>query len=236
MDKHFSSSWAAAADLLAAEVVKRLPQGELTIRPIDLADLDLEVRFLTALSQTTRYQRMLGTVSFKSLDRVRDLLDYVAGPSMALGAIVNDGQSDRHGQSLAQLIGVARYAPSEQIGVAEMAVVLADRFQGHGLGRLLLERLHPIAQAYGYRELHALTFASNRAMLRLACKLGYAAQPEPGDGTLQRITKPLSTRAASESAINRTEQALIEREVDDGVGANPAQDFLDHAISTMLPR
>jgi GNAT superfamily N-acetyltransferase len=248
MDMHFSPSWIAASDLLAAEVVKRLPQGNLTIRPIDLADLDLEVQFLTDLSQTTRYQRMLGTVSFKSIDRVRELLDHIAGPSMALGAILNDGQSGPDGQSLAQLIGVARYAPTEQAGMAEMAVVLADGFQGQGLGRLLLERLHPIARAYGYRELNGLTFANNRAMLRLARTLDYSEQPEPGDGSLRRITKSLLTQARSESAVDPARRSAIECDSAEGaegakgaegvkgVGTHPAQDFLDHAVSAMLLR
>ncbi len=163
----------------------------LTIRPISLADLDLEVNFLSSLSSASIYQRMLGTVRFKSIDSVRKLLDYQPGPEMALGAILNDGESDLDGSSIAELIGVARYAMTDVPGSAEMAIVLADRFQGQGIAKKLLLRLHEIAVESGYRELVALTFSSNTAMLRLGQQLGYSAMAEPGDGALCRMTKAL---------------------------------------------
>ncbi len=174
---------------------QRAKHNALTIRPIGLADLDLEVNFLSSLSSATIYQRMLGTVRFKSIDSVRKLLDYQAGPEMALGAILNDGETDLDGRSLAELIGVARYALTDQADEAEMAIVLADRFQGQGIAKKLLLRLHELAQQAGYRQLVALTFASNSAMLGLAHHLGYKSAAEPGDGALRRISKSLNEPA-----------------------------------------
>ena len=164
----------------------------LTLRPLSLADLDLEVNFLSSLSSASLYQRMLGTVRFRSIDSVRKLLDYQPGPEMALGAILNDGETDLDGRSSAELIGVARYALTDNPGSVEMAIILADRFQGRGIAKSLLLRLHELARDAGHRELIAMTFADNLAMLRLAEQLGYQIGPEPGDGTLRRMTKVLT--------------------------------------------
>jgi acetyltransferase len=176
---------------LASTPAEKQAANALTLRPIGLSDLDLEVNFLSSLSSATIYQRMLGTVRFKSIDSVRKLLDYQAGPEMALGAILNDGEIDLDGRSLAELIGVARYALTDEPGNAEMAIVLADRYQGQGIAKKLLLRLHELAKSAGYQQLVALTFASNSAMLGLAHHLGYESSAEPGDGTLRRITKSL---------------------------------------------
>ncbi len=173
-------------------IVRPGTNNTLTLRPINLADLDLEVNFLSSLSSASIYQRMLGTVRFKSIESVRRLLDYQAGPEMALGAIVNDGETDLDGRSIAELVGVARYAMTDEPASAEMAIVLADRFQGQGIAKKLLLRLHDMARDAGYREMVALTFASNSAMLGLAAHLGYTSTAEPGDGALRRITKPLT--------------------------------------------
>ena len=170
---------------------KKRSQLALTLRPISLVDLDLEVNFLSSLSSASIYQRMLGTVRFKSIDSVRKLLEYQPGPEMALGAILNDGETDLDGRSIAELIGVARYAVTDVPGSGEMAIVLADRFQGQGVAKKLLLRLHEIAVESGYRELVALTFSSNTAMLRLGQQLGYSTMAEPGDGALCRMTKSL---------------------------------------------
>lgn len=61
---------------------------------------------------------------------------------------------------------VARYdALSED--KAEVAFVIEDELQGHGLGSVLFRMLAEHARAMGYTRLMAMTLAENQAMLRV---------------------------------------------------------------------
>ncbi|MCA1677385.1 MAG: GNAT family N-acetyltransferase, partial [Actinobacteria bacterium] len=70
-------------------------------------------------------------------------------------------------------IGVARFVRSrEQPEHAEIAITIADSWQGRGLGRALLRRLVQRAREEGITRFTADIMADNRAMLALIRKLG----------------------------------------------------------------
>lgn len=174
------------------------------IRPLTRADLQLEIDFLLGLSSESLYQRVMGTVRLRSTQRVEELLTYDAGPSMVLGVIDGKGLPGEPRPS-ARLLGVARYAPTQTPGVAEMAVIVADDQHGRGLARRLLEHLHEIAGASGYREMTALAFANNQPMLGLAQRLGYQRSSEPGDGAVVRLRKDLHLGGIDDSDGSETD-------------------------------
>lgn len=184
-------------ELLDPDLRSGMNGERITLRPLSVDDLDLEVNFLSGLSEAALYQRVMGTVRIRSVDRVRELLTYEVGPAMALGAVIDDGEVDMDGRSVARLVGVARYAPSDRDGVAEMAIVLSDEVQGRGLGTQMLTRLHVVARGFGYREMIATTFSENRAMLRLAARLGYSARAQAGDGSVQLLHAMLLDKEAA---------------------------------------
>lgn len=66
-----------------------------------------------------------------------------------------------------ELIAVARYEPTDDPEVAEVAFVVQDEWQGRGLGRLLLHELLAAAVARGIRRFRAYVLADNTRMLRL---------------------------------------------------------------------
>lgn len=79
---------------------------------------------------------------------------------------------------------------------AEVALVLADAWQGRGLGRRLLARLVEHAQSAGAQEAAGVVLATNVAMLRLARSMGFSVTAEPGDATVARIRRDLRTAVA----------------------------------------
>jgi len=84
-------------------------------------------------------------------------------------------------------IAVGRYAPNPDGETAEFALVVADAWQGKGLGRVLLERLCKYARAAGYRALYGHILQANHAMLDLAQRLGFKqVSMEDGEATLVR--------------------------------------------------
>ncbi len=72
-------------------------------------------------------------------------------------------------------LGVARYIRSrDDPELAEVAVTVADDWQGRGLGRALLDRLTYRARREGVRRFSALVQGENRASIRLLEGLGDA--------------------------------------------------------------
>ena len=74
----------------------------------------------------------------------------------------------------AQLVAVARYDRSPGGAEAEVAFVVDDAFQGHGLGTVLLQHLANTARSRGLRYLVADTLSENFRMLRVFRDAGFA--------------------------------------------------------------
>jgi GNAT superfamily N-acetyltransferase len=70
-----------------------------------------------------------------------------------------------------RIVGVARYC-TVQPGIAEVAFVVEDAFQHHGIGHRLMKRLVAMARANGIDEFVAEVIPSNVPMLRLLHEAG----------------------------------------------------------------
>ena len=73
-------------------------------------------------------------------------------------------------QEAPELIGVARYEPTDRPDTAEIAFVIQDGWQNRGLGRILLEELLAAGEARGVRFFRAYVLASNIRMLDLLAR------------------------------------------------------------------
>src|SRR5216117_1953155 len=81
---------------------------------------------------------------------------------MALVAEVDDAQEP-------ELIGAARYGPSD-LGTADIGLVVADAWQGLGLGSLLLEEILRAGEQRGIHQFSADVLTENRRALRLLAR------------------------------------------------------------------
>ena len=146
----------------------------------------LEEAFIRSLSRESVYQRMLsgGTKVTREWIAYMTQIDYLRHMAFAI-TTVSEGTE--------KFVGVGRYVVDAQGRSADVALVIADAWQGIGLGRRLLEILPDHARAAGVGEMAGLVLATNVRMLRLARSLGCAVSPEPGDATLLRISKALGT-------------------------------------------
>jgi acetyltransferase len=79
-----------------------------------------------------------------------------------------------------EFVAVGRYAPNPDGRTAEFALVVADAWQGKGLGRALLERLVRAATTAGYEALYGIILGANRDMLDLAARLGFVEEARSG--------------------------------------------------------
>lgn len=93
-------------------------------------------------------------------------------------------------------VGEARYvADGAPPGTRELAIVVADGWQGRGIGLTLLQLLEQAARRHGVRQLYGDVQRGNLAMLALAGRAGYRTHRHPSDATLVRIVKDVDATA-----------------------------------------
>ena len=189
------------------------------IRPLRGDDAPRERVFIDGLSPASLYQRLLGTVKEVTDEQVAELVRQGWPQRLGLAAFGVGAGSDRAEggppaamageapESMAggaatlsdedDLLGVARFDASDRPGAAEFAIVVTDRWQRHGIGYALFQRLVRAARAAGYRELVGTTYAVNRDMIELARSYGFSVGPEEGEPSLRRLTLVLNDRAGA---------------------------------------
>lgn len=134
--------------------------GELVrVRPIRPDDEPRLVELYDRLSRDSRYQRFFTVMRRLPPDWAHFLANVDYQTRFALVA-------EEIGTPVTRVIAVARYEPSGE-GTAEVAFVVEDRWQGKGLGTLLLEDLLRAAAENGITRFRAFVLADNRRMLAL---------------------------------------------------------------------
>lgn len=132
---------------------------------------------LERLSPASRYKRFMGAMKRLSPELLRYFteIDYVN--HFAVGALALDQEPPLG-------IGVARYVRyTGQPDMAEPAFAVVDRYQGRGLGQLLLRQLMREARRHGITRFRATLLADNMPMKALFARQG-AHFTHAGDGVL----------------------------------------------------
>jgi RimJ/RimL family protein N-acetyltransferase len=119
------------------------------------------------LSESSRRFRYLGWMAPMSKEGASALASVDFRDRFALVALASDGQRQA-------IVGDCRLVPiPEQKGSWEIAIAIADRFQGAGLGRLLIERILRIGGDRGLVEVVAEVHYDNVRMMHLLRTLGF---------------------------------------------------------------
>ncbi len=121
----------------------------LRLRLLQPGDAELLTRFFWRLSRETVYRRFFSPITLPNEPLLKRLVDVDHCEREALIALDDQG-----------IVGVARYGtgPGES---HDIAVVVADDWQGRGLGALLLRRLAHIARLRGISSFHATMLGDN---------------------------------------------------------------------------
>jgi len=131
------------------------------IRPEDEPGL---VSLYGRLSEHTAYQRFFSVMRRLPPDWAHFLANVDYRRRFALVA-------ERPAGGPSALVAVARYEPSDDPEVVEIALVVQDDWQMRGLGTVLLADLLRAAAANGITRLRAWVLADNRRMLDLLARL-----------------------------------------------------------------
>ena len=119
------------------------------LRLLQPGDADLISRFFWRLSKETVYRRFFSPITLPNEPLLKRLVDVDHCDREALIALDDQG-----------IVGVARYGtgPGES---HDVAIVVADDWQGRGLGALLIRRLAHIARLRGISSFHATMLGDN---------------------------------------------------------------------------
>lgn len=159
-----------------------------TVRPVLPQDLALEHAFVASgLTPHSRYQRFqIGLRELpETVARYFTHIDY--HDHFALIAESFEGLG--HVQ-----VGDARFVrDGVDADSAEFGIVVADAWQGLGLGRRLLESTIAAARAHGVVQLYGDVLRDNLPMLALVKANGFASRRHPDDARLVRVQRLLDT-------------------------------------------
>ncbi|MBE0617955.1 MAG: N-acetyltransferase, partial [Proteobacteria bacterium] len=163
------------------ESAGRLKDGTpVFFRPIKPEDAPSHYAFLRSLSVETLYNRFFGfrkDVSDEQMVRFTQI-DY--DREMAIVArVARDG--------VEETVAVNRLVYDPHEDKYEFAVVVADAWQGSGVGTLLMERLVHIARDRGIRAIYGLVLAGNRRMIALARRFGFVVSGRDDDAVVIRL-------------------------------------------------
>lgn len=167
--------------------------GEYVIRPIHPDDADMLQQLVAGLSPESRYFRFVATISELSpamLSRFT-LIDY--DREMALVAILKERKLNEEGISVEtqRIIGVSRYITNPDVVSCEFSLLVADEFNGKGLGSRLMLSIMDVARDKGLKEIDGLVLANNPGMLKLMKSLGYAVKEFEEDPDFKIVTHAL---------------------------------------------
>lgn len=167
-------------------VLKKLPDGtEVVMRPIRPEDAEAEIEFVEGLSPQSRrmrFQSALRTLTPTMLARFTQI-DY--DREMALVAMVDDGGREKE-------VGVARYIRLPDGVSCEYAIVVADEWQGRGLGYALMERLIEVAGERGVKRMMGYVLAKNSGMLKMCEELGFRIEGDADDMQMRKVELALA--------------------------------------------
>jgi len=144
------------------------------IRPDDRERLRAFHRQLSPESVTFRFFRYKPDLSVAEAEHLTQL-DYER--RMALVATQGSGESE-------EILGVVSY---EDIGAAtaEVAFVVEDHWQGHGIATALLHRLAEYARRRDYTTFVALTMGNNTRMMEVLRHSGFPSTAHSGAGEIE---------------------------------------------------
>ncbi len=145
---------------------------KLFVRPIRPEDAPIFSELFASLSPRSVYYRFFSPVKELSHTMLARFTQIDYDREIALVAIHESGNDEK-------MLGVARVILEANEKHAEFSVLVADAWQGKGIGAELLERCLQIAEARHIEKVWGLVLPENTQMLNLGRKLGFDIKRDP---------------------------------------------------------
>jgi acetyltransferase len=146
----------------------------LRVRPIRPEDASAERAFVAGLSDESRYRRFMYHLHDLTPEMLARFTQVDYDRELALIALDGKARDEK-------IVGVARYVANPDGESAEFAVVVADAWQGRGMGWALMRKLIASAKHRGFHRLVGAVLGINAPMLALMRDLGFRLQIDSND-------------------------------------------------------
>ena len=130
------------------------------------------------LSDAARYMRFMRVVRSPDRERLRAML--ASFPEAGIGIVATVPAADG-----IDIVGSAIAVFMAGRTSCEFAITVAGEFGGAGLATRLMTTLIDEARRRGLKQMEGLVLSQNQPMLRLARRLGFRIESEPGDPTVR---------------------------------------------------
>ena len=148
------------------------------VRPLGSADEAELLQTFERLSDAARYMRFMRVVRTPDRERLRAVL--ASFPEAGIGIVATVPAADG-----IDIVGSAIAIFTADRSSCEFAITVAAEFGGTGLATALMTTLIDEARHRGLKEMEGLVLSQNQSMLRLARRLGFRIESEPGDPTVR---------------------------------------------------
>ena len=154
------------------------------VRPIRPSDTSALIAFHEGLSAETVYRRFFNPHPHLAVEEATRFTTVDFQDRLAMVATIDGG-----------LVAVARFDRVDSTETAEVAFVVADAYQGRGLGTLLLKALVCTGRELGIRRFVADTLSANQAMRDVFQGCGFRLSQTFRDGVV-RVEFPITDQHA----------------------------------------
>ena len=152
----------------------RLKDGrEILIRPIRPEDEKLHYQLFKSLSRQSNYFRFFSYRRHLSHEQAARFTQIDYDREMAIIALLQEEQQERS-------IGVNRLTYQARSDQHEFAIVVADEFQGTGVGSILMQRLLEIARNRQIKQIIGIVLAENLKMINFCRAFGFKIKSQDG--------------------------------------------------------
>jgi acetyltransferase len=146
--------------------------GRVVVRPIDPGDAAMMQDFVAELSGASRYCRFFQPLTQLPPSMLARLVNVDHRTHVAIAGVAQTQGKER-------IVGEARYCTGDDVDGAEVAIVVADKWQRLGLGAALLGILERIAIANAITRLTGATLPFNDSFVSFARASGFEIWPDP---------------------------------------------------------
>lgn len=158
--------------------------GTLTVRPIRPEDEPQHRAFIECMDPEDIRMRIFysrRSIEHSELARLTQI-DYEREMAFVATVSVNGNE---------ETVGVVRGICDPDNDSAEFGVMVRSDMKGHGLGRLLMDKLIAYLRSHGTQRIVGTILRENKGMLALASDLGFSVKPHPEDPDLREVELPL---------------------------------------------
>ena len=152
----------------------------LLIRPIRPEDEELHYELFNSLSRQTNYFRFFSYRRHLSHEQAARFTQIDYDREMAIIALLEENNQVRS-------IGVNRLSYEPRRDQHEFAIVVADEFQGSGVGTILMRRLLEIARDRRIKHIFGVVLAENQKMIDFCRAFDFVVESQEGNSITFRL-------------------------------------------------